>query len=488
MSIKPHLKKFYYTDPVINCCRNYRPSLLFDDIKEYQYLEPIVRYTKYYQESLFHKELLKKMSKKIKLKTLMYSQEDINAIYLDEIMLQYVRCRPKTFTIILWPNVDDKRQKNVINFLKEHGNVYCVKKISMYYNCAMNVIYQVYSDTSRLSTIKKIKEKLEYTGWGKEGEKEGDVVTVVIFDNVKNEKISGSQASFKEQIRKLAGGDLLNHGKRGDDFVHINDKFYQTVENCQIFFHGRTLDFLTHQDLNTFLKLQETRTNFQTLKNWITEMIKPIDQDRLILIGGIPSAYGVREARDLDGILFDIKTPSRTNYLTEKFKRFLWDKNTNFPFVDFGFDDVKNFWRDSWTMSNNKIYQIIGVNNKYDLFTSPKNYFYFQGVKMCTIDFDITKRVLRARYSDFGDLYYMAKTLKIWIFNKLKPDFKEMCKKMNAELLSQIIQYIRRTYPMLMTDPNLEQNITSWFSEASLQEESWYDKKAVTEDGLVELV
>ena len=50
-----------------------------------------------------------------------------------------------------------------------------------------------------------------------------------------NLPISGSQAPLKQKIRNVWLQD--DPKKRGDDFIHINDNFYQTYEYCRLFFN-----------------------------------------------------------------------------------------------------------------------------------------------------------------------------------------------------------------------------------------------------------
>ena len=151
---------------------------------------------------------------------------------IDKIIHEFVKFRSNIYMLTLWPNV--KQTDKLEDFLKDYGIVYTVKKIKMNYNSALNLVHQLYSDTKRFPTIDKMKEKLTYLGWGDTD----NIVQVMVFENTSKDIIAGSQASLKTKIRDFLLKGLNGATElRGDDLVHINDFYYQTVEYSQIYFN-----------------------------------------------------------------------------------------------------------------------------------------------------------------------------------------------------------------------------------------------------------
>ena len=159
--IKYHNLKYYYTKKPELCCR-YKLDPI-SDVQPYQFNKALNILDNYYKDikSDYYKNLYKE-SKKYN-KNILEQKPDQT---LDHIILEYIKFRPNTYIITLWPNVKDKLNE-LKDLLNKHGNIYYIRKFNLSYNAAKNLIYQMYSDTFRLSTVDKIEEKLEYIGWKK---------------------------------------------------------------------------------------------------------------------------------------------------------------------------------------------------------------------------------------------------------------------------------------------------------------------------------
>ena len=63
---------------------------------------------------------------------------------------------------------------------------------------------------------------------------------------------------LKQQIRNVWAKD--NPNMRGDDYVHINDNFYQTYEYTRLLFNKNSLKALHFQDLTTHMSKDFDKT------------------------------------------------------------------------------------------------------------------------------------------------------------------------------------------------------------------------------------
>ena len=98
-------------------------------------------------------------------------------------------------------------------------------------------MYDEFSFFDRDSFISK---KMEYV---KAKKIEDNMISIIIFDNIMNVKISGQASEFKKYIRGVAMNLLKTKDSelRGNDIMHINDHFYQTVNYCEMLLNKNRL-------------------------------------------------------------------------------------------------------------------------------------------------------------------------------------------------------------------------------------------------------
>ena len=68
-----------------------------------------------------------------------------------------------------------------------------------------------------------------------------------------------------------------------------------------------------------------------TVKNWITKNINPIDYDRFVFMGStVLYAYGIRVCRDVDGLVSPrpYSKHTKTPFLEEKIRKSFYDYKT----------------------------------------------------------------------------------------------------------------------------------------------------------------
>ncbi len=405
---KDHIPYLYTTYPQL-CCK-YDLQEISNDVGPYEYHDAIKYLDDYYSDikSDYYKKLLSETEKHGN------NIHEYPKNVADRIIFEYIKFRKNTHCLTLWPNAQDLVDE-LVDFLKSYGNVYYVKKIKLNYNGGINLIYQLYSDTQYLSSIDKIKKKMDYIGW-----KNGvdNYVTAVFFENMTGEKISGSQAEFKTKIRNFMLDKLGTDNKlRGDDLIHINDYYYQTIEYAKMYLHHETIRFLRRQNLERHLnyEFKNCRLYENSVKKWIIENVKPIDYERIIFMGSIILyAYGVRQCRDIDGIISLSEPRTQTENLTENIARFFYNKNTKFFFADMGLTNTK-YWKPIWDEKNIKWFKSLNIKNIDDMIFGPSNHFYYNGIKMATLKVELGKKCIRKKYYDYGDIIMTSNILKIKI-------------------------------------------------------------------------
>jgi len=432
--IKKHNLKYYYLKQPELCCK-YNLSPINDSVKPYEFGKAINILNEYYKDikSDYYSTLLSE-AKNLDKNILTIKPNET----LDHIILEYVKFRKDTYIIILWPNAKNNLEE-LKTLLIKHGNIYYIRKLKLHYDAAINLLYQLYSDVTRLSTITEIKKKLDYIGW-----KENEVMSfkIIVFDHNSDIAISGSQAPLKEQIRNIWLKD--NSNLRGDDFIHVNDNFFQTIEYCKLFLIRNSLIMLHNQNLKKHIddRLLKCRIYINTIKNWIVANMHPIDFDRLLFMSSSTLyTYGIRNCRDVDGIMSQYPINSFTNNLQKKIIYYFYNRKTKFYFAEINIPNT-NSWKPIWNTKNLEWYKKIGIKHIDELIFDPKYYFCYNGLKFTIIKVDIIKRLLRKRFSDYGDLLEIENQTGIKI--KLP---KIPSKYSKDEFVKLLEEYMQQKYP-----------------------------------------
>lgn len=356
-SLKDEHIPYYYTKYPELCC-NYILQPIYEDIKPFEFNKAISYLNEYYKniKSDYYKNLLNELKKNKLSKDMDELPKYMDELpkYMDElpkdiiklpediadrIIYEYIKFRKNIFCITLWPMVSDDISY-LLKYLKKFGYVYYIKKINLDYNSALNLIYQLYSDTSRINTIEKIeKNKLKYLGWDINNKKKEKTIRIIYFDNTSNEVISGSRSVLKTKIRDLLLKQFNDHNLRGDDLCHINDHYYQTIEYSKIFLHKQSLYFLKKQDLKNHLskKFDLGRLYVNTIKNWYIKNINFIDYERILFMDSVTLySYGIRPC---NYIHVNMSTVNLNETIINNIATFFLKEKTKFPFVDFNTTD-----------------------------------------------------------------------------------------------------------------------------------------------------
>ncbi len=391
----------YYSDR-FNVYSGMNPKVLFDDIKEYEYLKPIEKLAEIYGPKSYHAQIMNnvQITQKIPLYKYNYFEHEMR----DYIMMEYCKCRKDMYILTLWPLVNDiEKINNFVKYLETVGMVPYVKTVSLSKKAIHNLMFWMYNEFNFNARLDFIKDKLKYSNVLDEN----NSVTFIFFDNINSMKISGQNAPDKRVLRnKLLQEFNLdkNPDIRGNDVLHINDYFYQTVEYSQMILNKNTMDMLASQDITRFTSsfFSDSNLKMQTFRKFCYEKFSLIELNRIIIIGGVLlNVYGLRKFTDIDSIFASINKDS-TEY--EKYlESIIYDscvnKETKIKFIDLNKEN-SGHWRESLTAKNQNIFEENGIDSTIDLVTNPRHHLYFQGIKIYTLSSEIIRKLLRIRDSN----------------------------------------------------------------------------------------
>lgn len=389
----------YYLDAKLSY-QPYQIKQMFPDVNEYEYFKPIQILSKNFTETNYFSSLLDNridISKERLDKILRNSNIDIFDI--DNIMLQYIKCRPLSFVITIWP-IAFHLTERIVDELTKSGNIYYVKNVILSYGGLQNLMFWMYDEFSFHERNSFISKKMEYI----KGKKyENNYISIILFDNVKNMKISGQASQFKKYIRNFSMGLLKNPDPelRGNDIMHINDHFYQTVNYSEMLLNNNSIDLLNKQKINLVNMSDIERTahfKFQTFKKFLYTNLSLMEISKVILMSGaVLYAYGIRSLGDIDSIMANPNNPELEQLMYDNFL----NKATKFKFADMGIKGI--YWRETWEERNKQILDYFNIDSIDSIICNPKYYMYFQGIKMYLLDHEIIRKLYRFRSPDIAD-------------------------------------------------------------------------------------
>lgn len=407
-------------------------KVLFDNIKEFDFNEVGKLMYKEFKSEHFKKLLdLKIDSNKI------YSDSIDKVRYYDELITYYLQCREKCSIITCWDRVNSTDLEELLQFLKKNGNVYYVRRFDFNEEEHMSLIYQLYIDSNRLSTIESIKDKVKYTTKSGLGGK----VHVIVFDNINNLEISGGQSKFKTEIRNIVVNRYDNKF-RGDDFIHINDHHCQAIEYAQIYFNKYSRRQLSNFNIERFLSKDFNRSKiiFLTYKNWLSMNTSLLQRMKFCLMSGSTLfSHGIRKTNDIDAIYIDGDIE-----LDKKVRYFFFDEKTKFTFSDVGSENWKGTWKDS----NRKWLDLLGINSINDLILNPRYHYYFFGIKIFRIDLELFRKIKIVNSpKTLADIYFINKNSKIEISDfENNKKVEEHLKKSDKKYREKYTFFLKKNY------------------------------------------
>lgn len=398
---------YYY----LNVNLLYHPSLIrpmFENIKPYDYFRPIELLNKNNKKSSYYESLLKKKKYigEYELNSILFDS-NIEIEDCDEIMLEYIKSKPETFVITIWPIAQSIIDK-LVEELKKHGNVYYIRTLSVSYRALKHLMFWMYNEFSFSERPRFIKNKLTKIGAQKY---EMNTISFIIFDNVKGKRISGQGSQFKTFLRSYCLALLDNTDLHGEDILHINDYYHQTIQYSEMLLNQNTIDFLEQQNIK-FKNMTEHQQNcylrLQTFLKWQYLNLSLLEMSKIICIGStILYAYGFRYPNDINAIMISPNSDDLEQLMYDNFQ----NEKTKFEFINIGIEG--RFWKEQWTVENNDMMNHFNIEIFDDIVSDPRNHFYYQGLKLYKLEYELVRKALRMNHKDQKDFL---------IINKFNPE------------------------------------------------------------------
>jgi hypothetical protein len=411
------------------CCE-YNLSPMFK-INEYEYIKPIEKLSKYYGN--YYTELKNKIDKKLKKEPL--PTTDIN----DQVMIEYIKCRPNCSVLTFWENAQmtDKYKKELFEILNKNGNVYYIKEIELNYFGGLSLLFQLYSTTSRMKQYDQIVYKAERLGFNKE---KPSKLTIIVYELTNKKRVlTGSTSEFKSEIRNIWLKDAIKKTNfkpdqdeypREYDFLHINDFFYEAVEYAQIYFNKNSLILLESQLLKRLMSnyLNKSFNYFNSMKKLLIDNFEPIDFMRLLCMSSIVLySYGLRNMNDIDAIFL---VPPK---ITDKQIKVL----RSLDYLDVSIKGTKEYTKD-WEKELNRRAKMWGEDKIDNMVLNPEHYYYFMGIKIQILEYDILRRIERKRPASYADIIAMNILMKMKIPLKIPKQYTEYDSDLKKDLLVEV--------------------------------------------------
>jgi endonuclease/exonuclease/phosphatase family metal-dependent hydrolase len=366
--------------------------------------------------------------------------------YIEDMLIQFIKCRPNMKVITIWPAIDyNLHSKEMIKILQENGDLYYEKEIYLNYWEAMSLMFQIYLTTDRNKTIDHLDYNVKQKGWEKNDEKKR--VVIIFYEHKKGGEISGSESEFKTKLRSL----WKTNEMRPYDILHINDFFQETIDYATIYLNKNSLDLLTKQNIIQLIKNNSYQqlVYINTLKKSLYENFSQSELINFIFLSSIILyAYGLRKFNDIDGFIYPMKTKNKD--FDDRYNK-LYDVSSNsfLPCVDISYEGSKAYG-DYIIKFYNKLGYIFNKIKYEDVVFNPNYHFYFFGLKMHLIEFEIIKRIYRFRPSGWADLIMIKNKLKFPIvFPKIPEKIKYRDNKIvKNKLIESILFYIKTRYYM----------------------------------------
>ena len=407
-------KEYFDFDITENCCLYYPEP--FISIQNNDYISPI-EYLKQYFRNISHNNILDTILLEAitinKQNLIKYDNNLESYVLRDQVILQYIMNRPKTFIMTIWP-IAKEFIDEIILYLQENGIVSVIRKISLSYLGAQNLLEYLYNKIilKRTSIDRKlhfINTKLQYTEFDKN--KINDFY-VIVFENINDLPISGTGAAFKttlrQEIMKIIKKKYSNKNVELTDTVHINDYFYETIEYAQMYFHEQTLIHMQKKNINNWLDESMTPSflRLNAIKKWQIKNLNLLESQRMILLTGTSFfTLGIRKSADIDSIFLNIESnnDTREKELTELIYKDFFNEDTKIPFADSGMPGTIA-WKESWTKKNQQFYSTFtDPLTDYILTMNPKLFYYWSGLKIMIFDMTLQFKLDRYIPSDYVD-------------------------------------------------------------------------------------
>jgi len=265
----------------------------------------------------------------------------LSSEYLDSMATKYLTLKTDTKIVTLFPKANPQHEQTVISIIRKYGNIVYYKPINLNHTGLFNLTRQLYKDEpwagGWANNFLGYRQKTQLCFQ----ENVPTRIFLVEFDS------DESAINCKKEIRELF--QISNHS------VHINDYHHETIRLGRTLFNDNSIHYLNNLKLNRSLK-------FESLLKEYRNLIEPgREEDYCITASGVLTAYGLREANDIDYLHLGDKLNASTHLIS----------------------------------SHNEY----GINryhcHKDEILFDPNNYFWYDDVKFSSLD--VVKKLKKKR-------------------------------------------------------------------------------------------
>ena len=265
--------------------------------------------------------------------------------FLDFGALEFVKLNPHAYIVNLFPLADQALDNKVYDILNKYGQIYYVREHNnVTFNQLINIKKKCYSENGKYEAWLGSPQNC-FDGAQKHAKislGNGGNLRIVVFicndiNLVRNAKI---------EIRRLYG--LGNHT------CHINDTHDGAIKLAQIYFNENTFNMLKyidfiHEDYELISRINLFKQNIA--------QFSILDVEDFILVGSVPlNVLGKRKSRDIDYLALKQNLPhvlsrsfsphdSQLKYYTTTKEQLIWNPKNYFYFNGIKVLSLKNLYR-----------------------------------------------------------------------------------------------------------------------------------------------
>lgn len=309
--------------------------------------------------------------------------------YLDAIAIKYVELSKKSHVAFLWPSAigSDSEVENLI------PNIVYKKKIKLTMNGAHNLLSQVYLNEEWLGSIEcnfpGVKGKLVECFKGN-----GDL-RIIVFDAPPDTSV----LEIKESIRSI-----YNIGKHS---IHITDNHKEAINSARLTLNDNSIHFLN------FAQPSKYPLIIRQIEKIRKDMMQHgVDPNSFVFDSGVVlSAYGIREAKDIDCLFLEDENLSTSSY------RNIIDSHDN---------ELKYH-----------------KQTKQELILNSKFHFFYNGVKFISFNQLINMKKNRGERKDLIDIELMAAMVERNFIRSFCSKVKHQFLYLKVRIKVRLIQFLR---------------------------------------------
>lgn len=237
----------------------------------------------------------------------------------------------------------------------------------------------------------------------------------------------------RDLLKKYPPKDIIE-----SDFTifHPNTK-EEIWHAASLFFCNSSLKFIEMQNFDYFLikEMDDSKKMFLKYRKWLISNIDPLYQQQFMLFSSVVLyLLGHRAINDLDLYVHTIP-----EFIQDRLKEF--NENSLYKYIDFKVKNTDNWlnywdtWLDEWALKcGAKYFEEILGNSEF--------HFYFLGIKIISVDCDITRRIIRNRPRATADLIALRKRyaypIDIPMVPKIYSKYIDVSNKSNDQIIELI--------------------------------------------------